>query len=128
LGKRTLARSDQPSRTNGWLSEKDKRPTRVREDVDGRAAVMNTNTKSKLPMGEMAARPIISNWKGDFVGDACIAATQMGLLCSGNMLSYDRAMFILRFHFDARKVDDIHWSTCTSLFKMGVPASSATLS
>jgi hypothetical protein len=80
-------------------------------------------------MGEIAATKIISDWKGDFVADACIAATQIGLLQSGNMLGCDRATNILRLNFDARKVDDIHWSQpCIKPFKMAEPPSSVTLS
>lgn len=70
-------------------------------------------------MGEIAATRIIANWKGDFVADACIAATQIGLLQSGNMLGYDRAINILRLNFDARRVGDIHWSTVYQSFQNG---------
>jgi hypothetical protein len=82
---------------------------------------MNAKAKFRTPDGEIAATGIVNDWKGNFVGDACIAATQIGLLCSGGppMLSYDRAMTILRFHFDFRKVDDIHWSTVYGSFQNG---------
>jgi hypothetical protein len=82
---------------------------------------MNAKAKSRTPDGEIAATGIVNDWKGNFVGDACIAATQIGLLCSGGppMLSYDRAMTILRFHFDFLKVDDIHWSTVYGSFQNG---------
>jgi hypothetical protein len=35
------------------------------------------------------------------------------------MLSYDRAMCILKFHFGDRKLDDIHWSTVYDAFQNG---------
>src|ERR1700722_5989872 len=82
---------------------------------------MNAQAKSKTPDGEIAATTILNDWKGDFVADACLAATHLGLLCSGGppMLSYDRAMTILRFHFDFRKIDDSHWSTVYQSFQNG---------
>jgi hypothetical protein len=77
------------------------------------------DTKSSIRMCEIAATQIISTWKCDFVADACIAATQLGLLHSGNMPGYDRAKNILRLNFDLRKVDDIHWSTVYEAFQNG---------
>jgi hypothetical protein len=71
------------------------------------------------PDGETAARKILSAWKGDFVADACIAATQIGLLHSGCLLGYDRAKEILLEEFNRRKVDDIHWSTVNDAFQNG---------
>ena len=73
--------------------------------------------ENRTPLGEIAATRIIANWKGGFVADACIAATQIGLLHSGNMLGYDRAKTILRLNFEANKVDDIHWSTVYGAFQ-----------
>jgi AAA domain len=75
--------------------------------------------ENRTPMGEIAATRIISGWKGDFVGDACLAATQIGLLQSGNMLTIDRAKQILKLNFGANKVDDIHWSTVYAAFQNG---------
>jgi AAA domain len=60
--------------------------------------------------GEIAATKIVAEWKGKaFVGDACHAATELGLLQSGNWLSHDRAKFNLEFNFGTNKVDPIHW-------------------
>jgi hypothetical protein len=77
-----------------------------------------TNPK-RNPNGEAAARKILANWKGDFVGDACIAATQIGLLHSGYLLGYERAKEILREEFDRRKVDDVNWSVVNQSFQDG---------
>jgi hypothetical protein len=76
-------------------------------------------SKSRTTPGEIAATRIISAWKGDFVADACTAATQIGLLNSGNMLGYDRATNILKLNFEANKLDDIHWSTIYEAFQNG---------
>jgi hypothetical protein len=80
---------------------------------------MTNSTKTKTPMGEIAATRINSAWKGNFVGDACIAATQIGLLQSGNMLGYHRAVNILRLNFEANRLDDIHWSSVYQAFQNG---------
>jgi hypothetical protein len=68
---------------------------------------------------ERVINQILSAWKGSFVADACIAATQIGLLNSGNMIGFDHAKTVLKFHFDARKIDDIHWSTVYQAFQNG---------
>jgi hypothetical protein len=78
-----------------------------------------TSPASEKALGERAVDQILLAWKGDFAGDACIAATQIGLLHSGNMLGYDHAKTILKFHFGVRKVDDIHWSTVYQAFQNG---------
>jgi hypothetical protein len=120
MGKRTLARGDQPDRKIGWVPEEDSRPTRLRQLFGRGVAVMNAREKYKLD-GEIAATGIIAGWKGNFVADACSAATHMGLLCSGDlpMMGYDRATTILRFHFDFRKIDESHWSTIHQSFQNG---------
>jgi hypothetical protein len=61
--------------------------------------------ENRTPLGEIAATRIISAWKGNFVGDACIAAAQLGLLQPGNMLTIDRAKQLLKLNFEANKVD-----------------------
>jgi hypothetical protein len=82
-------------------------------------SAMEIEKMSERSMGEIAATRILSNWKGSFVGDACIAATQLGLLQSGNMLGEDHAKRILKFHFEVHKVDDSHWSTVYDAFQNG---------
>ena len=77
-----------------------------------------TSPASEKALGERAVDQILLAWKGDFAGDACIAATQIGLLHSGNMLGYDHAKTILKFHFGVRKVDDIHWSSRTTVAEL----------
>jgi len=84
-------------------------------------------TKPKNPTGEApanvlghtAARRINDAWKGDFVADASAAAFQYGLLVSGNMLPQDRAEFLLRTHFDLRKVDEGYRSSVHQSFLCG---------
>jgi hypothetical protein len=80
---------------------------------------MNAKSKSTTPDGEIAATSILNNWRGNFVADACIAAMQIGLLQSGNMLGLDRAKNLLRLNFDVRKIDDIHWSDVYQSFQQG---------
>jgi hypothetical protein len=80
---------------------------------------MMSAKENRTPMGEIAATQIISKWKGDFVADAWIAAAQLGLLQSGNMLSLDRAKQILKLNFEANKVADTHWSTVYQMFQSG---------
>jgi hypothetical protein len=71
------------------------------------------------PNGETAARKILAKWKGDFVSDACTAATEIGVLHSGVWLSFYRAKEILLEEFNKRKLDDIHWSTVYAAFLNG---------
>ena len=74
--------------------------------------------KADVPnaLGERGARLINDGWKGDFVADATAASFQYGLLVSGRMLPQDRAEFLLRLHFDNRKVDDSYWSSVWQSF------------
>jgi AAA domain len=69
--------------------------------------------------GEAAALIILSKWKGDHVADACIAATQIGLLHSGGLLSYNRAKDILKSNCDVRSVDEVNWSVVNEAFQNG---------
>jgi hypothetical protein len=69
--------------------------------------------------GEIYATRVLSDWKGNNVADACIAATQLGLIHSGSLLAYYRAKEILREEFDRRKVDDVNWSTVNDAFQNG---------
>ncbi len=69
--------------------------------------------------GERGARLINDGWKGDFVADATTAAFQYGLLVAGRMLPQDRAEFLLRFHFDDRKVEPDYWSAVWQSFLCG---------
>jgi hypothetical protein len=76
-------------------------------------------TKPKNSFGETYARKVVSDWKGSHVADACIAATQIGLIHSGGVLGYERAKAILREEFDIRKVDDVNWSVVNEAFQNG---------
>jgi hypothetical protein len=69
--------------------------------------------------GERGARRINDGWKGDFVADATTAAFQYGLLVAGRMLRQDRAEFLIRFHFDDRKVEPDYWSAVWQSFLCG---------
>ena len=69
--------------------------------------------------GEIAAKVVLASWKGTHVADACIAATQIGLIHSGGLLSDGRARDILKVGFNVRLVDDIHWSTVNEAFRNG---------
>ena len=71
------------------------------------------------PDAEIAIRKVLSEWKSDFVNDACSAATQIGLFHSGGWLGYERAKEILLEEFELRKVDDIHWSTVCAALQNG---------
>jgi len=82
-------------------------------------SAMEIEKLSERLMGEIVATRIISDWKGTFIADACVAATQIGLLQSGNMLAIDRAKNILRLNFEAKEIDDIHWSTFYDAFQNG---------
>src|ERR1700744_3173918 len=75
--------------------------------------------KPKNSIGETCARTVHSGWNGNHIADACIAATQLGLIHSGGVLGYDRAKQILREEFDFRKVDDVNWSTVNEAFQNG---------
>ncbi|SHN71595.1 AAA family ATPase [Bradyrhizobium erythrophlei] len=70
---------------------------------------------------EIALRKVLSDWKGDFVNDACHAATQIGSFHSGGWLGHKAKEIVLE-EFDLRKVDDIHWSTVHAAFKNGCDA------
>lgn len=83
---------------------------KVNESVSGRP---------KNSIGEAYAQQIISNWNGTHVADACVAATQLGLIHSGGVLSYERAKTILREAFNLRKVDDVNWSVVNEAFQNG---------
>ena len=69
--------------------------------------------------GEAYARKVLSEWNGNHVGDACIAATQLGLIHSGGGFGDERARQILREEFDSRKVDDVNWSVVIEAFRNG---------
>jgi hypothetical protein len=73
----------------------------------------------KNSIGETYARKVLSAWNGTHVADACMAATQIGLIHSGGVLKYERAKIILREAFDLRKVDDVNWSVVNEAFQNG---------
>jgi hypothetical protein len=75
--------------------------------------------KPKNSIGETCARKVFSDWNGAHVADACIAATQIGLLHSGGLLGYYRAKELLKDGFEAQAIDDIHWSTVNDAFQIG---------
>src|SRR5260370_40759815 len=75
--------------------------------------------KPKNSIGETYARKVFSDWNGTHVADACIAATQIGLLHSGGLLGYYRAKELLKNGFEAQSSDDIHWSTVNDAFQIG---------
>jgi len=81
--------------------------------------VKDIATKPMNSIGETCARKVLSDWQGTHVADACIAATQIGLIHSGGVLGYERAKTILREEFDSRKVDDVNWSTVNEAFQNG---------
>jgi hypothetical protein len=83
------------------------------------AAPVAAITKPKNSIGETYARKVFSDWNGDHVADACIAATQIGLLHSGGVLGYHRAKELLKSGFEAKAIDDIHWSTVNEAFQTG---------
>jgi hypothetical protein len=76
-------------------------------------------TPRRNPDAEIALRKVLSEWKSDFVADACYAATHLGIFHSGGWLGLERAKEILLEEFDLRKVDDIHWSTVHAAFQNG---------
>ena len=76
-------------------------------------------TKPKNSIGETYARKVLSDWEGTHVVDACIAATQIGLIHSGGALGDERARQILREEFDSRKIDDVNWSVVIESFRNG---------
>jgi AAA domain len=76
-------------------------------------------TKPKNSIGETYTRKVLSDWKGNHVADACIAATQIGLIHSSSLLGYERSKEILREEFDFRKVDDVNWSVVNEAFQNG---------
>src|ERR1700730_18045169 len=75
--------------------------------------------KPKNSIGETFARKVLSDWNGTHVADACIAATQIGLIHSGGGFGDERAREILRKEFDKRKVDDVNWSVVIEAFRNG---------
>jgi hypothetical protein len=76
-------------------------------------------TKPKNSPGETFARNVLSDWKGTHVADACIAATQLGLIHSGGGFGDERARQILREEFDSRKINDVNWSVVIEAFRNG---------
>jgi hypothetical protein len=76
-------------------------------------------TKPKNSPGETFARKVLSDWKGTHVADACIAATQLGLIHSGGGFGDERARQILREEFDSRKINDVNWSVVIEAFRNG---------
>ena len=83
------------------------------------AVLSMTKVKPTSSIGENATRNILSAWKGKHVADACIAATQIGLIHSGGLLAYNRAKDILMAGFEVRLIDDIHWSTVNEALQNG---------
>jgi hypothetical protein len=76
-------------------------------------------TEPKNSIGETYARKVLSDWQGNHVADACIAATQLGLILSGCGLGYERVKEILLEEFNSRKVDDVNWSVVNEAFQNG---------
>src|SRR3982074_239655 len=87
--------------------------------TNSNTASADSIAKPKNSFGETYARKVLSDWKGNHVADACIAATQIGLIHSGSLLGYYRAKEILREEFDRRNVDDVNWSTVNDAFQNG---------
>jgi hypothetical protein len=83
------------------------------------APAPHTKIESGFSPGHLAARRILVEWKGDFVGDATHAAYQVGLVYSGSMISCDAALDLVRRKFDFNKVDAIHWSSVYQSFLGG---------
>lgn len=69
--------------------------------------------------GEDYVRTVLSDWTGSHVADACIAATNLGLIHSGCAIGYYRARDILVEEFELRKVDDVNWSVVDQAFQNG---------
>jgi len=83
------------------------------------ASLNNVIAKPKNSIGETYARNVLSKWTSNHVADACVAATQIGLIHSGCLLGYDRAKEILTDGFKFRKVDDVNWSVVNEAFQNG---------
>jgi hypothetical protein len=71
------------------------------------AALEVNEAKPKISIGETCVAKVLSDWKGDHVADACIAAIQIGLIHSGGVLSDARARQIIKDGFDSRNIDDV---------------------
>jgi hypothetical protein len=76
-------------------------------------------TTPKISIGETYASKVLSDWKGNHIADACIAAANIGLIHSGGVLSDDRARAILKEGFEDRQVDDVNWSVFMDSFRNG---------
>jgi hypothetical protein len=87
--------------------------------TNSNTASADSIAKPKNSVGETYARKVLSDWKGNHVADACIAATQIGLIHSSCLLGYERAKDILRDEFNSRKVDDVNWSVVNEAFQNG---------
>jgi hypothetical protein len=87
--------------------------------IESNTASPEVTPTRRNPMAEIGLIRVLSAWKGDFVADACIAATQIGLLHSGGVLGFDQAKEVLLDGFNSRKVDDVHWSTVNEAFQNG---------
>ena len=81
--------------------------------------VKSVPTTPKILIGETYAKKILSDWNGNHVADACVAATQLGLIHSGGGFSDGRARQLLREEFDRRNVDDINWSVVIESYRNG---------
>jgi hypothetical protein len=75
--------------------------------------------RPRNPDAEKAIRSVLSEWKTNFVSDACHAATQLGTIHSGGWATFKTAKEILLEEFELRKVDDIHWSSVYAAFLNG---------
>src|SRR6195952_4811281 len=81
--------------------------------------VSTASATPKNSSGETCVRKVLAEWHSSHIADACIAATQIGLIHSGGVLGYERAKTILREEFDSRKVGDVNWSTFNEAFQNG---------
>jgi len=79
----------------------------------------NVASKPKNSIGETYAKKVLSDWNGNHVADACVAATLLGLIHSGGGFGDGRARQILREEFDRRNVDDINWSVVIESYRNG---------
>ena len=75
--------------------------------------------RPKESPGEDYVRIVLSDWTGSHVADACVAATNLGLIHSGGALGYYRVRDILLEEFELRKVDDVNWSVVDQAFQNG---------
>lgn len=75
--------------------------------------------RPKESPSEDYVRTVLSNWTGSHVADACIAATNLGLIHSGGAIGYYRVRDILLEEFEQRKVDDVNWSVVDQAFQNG---------